>query len=166
MDKKDRRLKGRCFSPDILFMADGIETNDQQTSGGLFHPAFEREVANAFTQLTGQIGNLSTVVAYQGITQNITPFDFYPWMKSIEIVCKLTNVPEDNNKLVAYNASREAVSSYIPRYMNQFPRGTWDMLKTELTARLGEVIDASHAAVLLRRIEQKEGGPCKHMQNA
>ena len=81
MDKKDRRLKGRCFSPYILIMADGIETNDQQISGGLFHPAFEREVANAFTQLTDQIGNLSTVVANQGITQNITPFDFYPWIK-------------------------------------------------------------------------------------
>ena len=112
---------------------------------GLFHPAFEREVANAFTQLTDQMVNLSTVEANQRITQTITPFDrkskdFYPWMKSIEKFCKLTNVPQDNYKLVAYIASREAVSSFISRYMNQFPHGTWDILKTEITARVGRLL--------------------------
>ena len=57
---------------------------------------------------------------------------------------------------MAYNSSRDAVSSFMARYMNQFPRGTWDNLKTELTTRFGEVIDESHAAVLLRKVKQRE----------
>ena len=144
-------------------MAEGVEMNEQ-IPGGVFRPNFEREVANAFTQLTDQLGHLSTTVANQGISQNITPFDgkskeFYPWLKSIEKFCTLTNVPADNYKLVAYNSGRDAVSSFIARYMNQFPRGTWDNLKTELTTRFGEVIDESHAAVLLRKVKQREGEP-------
>ena len=78
-------------------MAEGVEMNEQ-IHGGFFRPNFEQEVANAFTQLTDQLGHLSTTVANQGISQNITPFDgkskeFYPWLKSIEKFCTLTNVP-------------------------------------------------------------------------
>ena len=43
--------------------------------------------------------------------------------------------------------------------MQQFPRGSWDNLKTELSTRFGEVIDESHAAVLLRKVKQKENEP-------
>ena len=52
-------------------MAEGVEMNEQ-FPGGFLRPAFEREVANAFNQLTDQLGNLSTTVANQGISQNIT----------------------------------------------------------------------------------------------
>ena len=144
-------------------MAEGVEMNEQ-FPGGFLRPGFEREVANAFSQLTDQLGHLSTTVANQGISQNIPPFDgkskdFYAWVKSIEKFCTLTNVPANNYKLVAYNSSRDTVSSFIARYMNQFPRGTWENLKTELSSRFGEVVDESHAAVLLRKVKQKEGEP-------
>ena len=68
-----------------LIMAEGVEMNEQ-LAGGFVRPEFEREVANAFNQLTDQLGYLSTTVANQGISQNITPFDgkskdFYAWVK-------------------------------------------------------------------------------------
>ena len=55
-------------------MAEGVEMNEQ-IPGGFFRSNFEQEVANAFTQLTDQLGHLSTIVANQGISKSITIFD-------------------------------------------------------------------------------------------
>lgn len=130
----------------------------QGAQGGV--AAFQREVTTAFQHLTDQMGALSTAVGNQGISQMITPFDgkskdFYPWVKQVEKFCKLTNVPDVNIKMVAYNSSRDSVSNFIARYIQQFPNNNWNVLKAELSNRFGEIVDCSHAQTLLRRVKQK-----------
>ena len=123
---------------------------------------FHTEVTNAFRQLTEQLGALSNSIDNPSIGQFIAPFDgknsgdFRPWVKQVETFCKLTNVPANGVKLVAYNASREAIKNFLARYLTQFPAATWDMVKTELSRRFSTIIDPSHASVLLRRIHQRE----------
>ena len=96
------------------------------------------------------------------IGQFIAPFggknskDFHPWVKKIEKFCKLTDVGANNIKLVAYNGSRDAVSSFLARYMMQFPNATWDIIKMKLSRRFSTIIDPSHVSCLLRSIHQKE----------
>ncbi|MCG8113595.1 MAG: hypothetical protein N0E59_22825 [Candidatus Thiodiazotropha taylori] len=131
---------------------------DQNAQNALFH----NEVTTAFRQLTEQLGALSNSVGNASIGQFITPFDgknsreFHPWVKQVEKFCKLTNVPANGVKLVAYNASREAVSNFLARYLSQFPAATWDMIKIELSRRFSTIIDPSHASCLLRRIHQRD----------
>ena len=115
-----------------------------------------------FRQLTEQLGALSNSVGNASIGQFITPFDvknsrkFHPWVKQVEKFCKLTNVPANGVKLVEYNASRATVSTFLARYLTQFPAATCDMVKIEHSRRFSTIIDPSHASVLLRRIHQRE----------
>ena len=44
--------------------------------------------------------------------------EFHPWVKQVEKFCKLTNVPANSIKLVAYNASRGAVSNFLATYLS------------------------------------------------
>lgn len=144
----------------FLVMAEGnqLPNVDQNAQNALFH----NEVTNAFRQLTEQLGALSNSVGNASIGQFISPFDgknsreFHPWVKQVEKFCKLTNVPANGVKLVAYNASREAVSNFLARYLTQFPAATWDMIKIELSRRFSTIIDPSHASCLLRRIHQRD----------
>ena len=112
--------------------------------------------------MTEQLGALSNFVGNTSIRQFITPLDgknsreFHPWVQQVESFCKLTNVPVNGVKLLAYNASREAVSNFLARYLTQFPSATWDMVKIELSRRFSTIIDPSHASVFLRRIHQRE----------
>ena len=141
-------------------MAEGNQLPDvgQNAQNVLFHT----EVTNALRQLTEQRGALSNSVGNASIEQFITPFDgknsreFRPWVKRVEKFCKLTNVPANGVKLVAYNASREVVSYFLARCLTQFPAATWNMVKIELSRKFSTIIDFSHASVLLRRIHQRE----------
>ena len=49
--------------------------------------------------------------------------------KQMEKYCKLTNLPEPRKKLVAFQASKGAVSDYIQRYMDAFPQNTWNDIR-------------------------------------
>ena len=57
--------------------------------------------------------------------------------------------------MVAYQASRGAVSDFIKRYLHDNGGNNWGQLKTELTLRFAEISDPQHALVLLRKIKQK-----------
>ena len=101
-------------------MAEGnqLPDVDQNAQNVLFHT----EVTNAVRQMTEQLGALSNSVGSASIGQCFTPFDgknskvFHPWVKQVEKNCKLTKIPANGIKLVAYNASREAVSTFLARY--------------------------------------------------
>lgn len=64
-------------------MAEGVEMNEQIPEGSSI--LILREMHIVLTQLTDQLDHLSTMVANQGISQNITPFDwnskdFFQWI--------------------------------------------------------------------------------------
>ena len=48
-------------------------------------------------------------------------------------------------KLVAFQASKGAVSGYIQRYMDAFPQNTWNDLRGELAKRFSDVTDSQYA---------------------
>lgn len=60
-------------------------------------------------------------------------------------------------KLVAFQASKGAVSGFIQRYMEAFPQNTWNDMKGELAKRFSDVTDPQYALSLLRSIRQKSG---------
>ena len=57
--------------------------------------------------------------------------------------------------MIAYQSSKESVSDFIQRYINDHPNNDWDQLKAELSARFAEITDAQHAFMLLRKVKQK-----------
>ena len=76
--------------------------------------------------------------------------------KSIEKYAILTQLG-DQRKLVAYQASKGAVSDFIKRYLQEHPRRTWQQLQEEIILRFSEVTDSQHALMLLRKVRQREG---------
>ena len=62
---------------------------------------------------------------------------------------------EDQIKLVAYQTSREAVSDYLDRVLNDHPGYNWERIKSELSSRFAEISDPQHAFTLLHKIKQK-----------
>ena len=52
--------------------------------------------------------------------------------------------------MVAFQASKGAVSGYIQRYMDALPQNTWNGLRGELAKRFSDVTDSQYALSLLR----------------
>lgn len=120
----------------------------------------DQDVAAVFRDLANQMANMSSAVGAQGIAQVVKNFDgdtkeYKGWVKSVEKYALLTGVGQDRIKMVAYQASKGAVSDFIFRYMNDHPLCTWDDLKQELNGRFGEITDSQHAFMLLRKVKQK-----------
>ena len=119
-------------------------------------------IGQVFQQLAVQMANVSSALNAQGISQIVQVFDgnpknFRDWIKQIEKYCKLTNIPEARKKLVAFQASKGAVSGYIQRYMDAFPQNTWNDFRGELAKRFSDVTDSQYALSLLRSVRQKVG---------
>lgn len=122
----------------------------------------DRGIGQVFQELASQMSNVSSALSAQGISQIVQTFDgspknFRDWIKQIEKYCKLTNLPEARMKLVAFQASKGAVSGFIQRYMEAFPQNTWNDMKGELAKRFSDVTDPQYALSLLRSIRQKPG---------
>lgn len=121
----------------------------------------EQLFIDLFRSVDGQMTNLSTTMGAQGVAKIVEKFDgskpkeFKDWIKSIEKFGDLTRVPAERTKFIAYQASRGPVSDFIKRYMENHGDHTWVQIKAELKLRFGEVVDAQHARLLLRRVRQK-----------
>ena len=108
------------------------------------------------------MGNVSSALGVQGISQIVVPYEgepkkFKEWVKSIEKYAVLTNPDNDRIKRVAYQASRGPVSDFIRRFQDRHPNNTWNQLKKELANRFSEVVEEQHAFILLRKVHQKPG---------
>ena len=122
----------------------------------------EAELIHLFRNVAQEISGVHTVIGAQGVAKIITAYQGDPkqckeWLKSIEKYAILTQLGEDQRKLVAYQASKGAVSDFIKRYLQDHPRRTWQQLQEEIILRFSEVTDPQHALMLLRKVRQKEG---------
>lgn len=118
------------------------------------------DVGQAFQGLANQMAGLTNAMGAHGISQLVEPFSgepskFREWIKAIEKYAILTQANQDRVKMIAFQASKGAVSDFIRRYMATNPNHDWDRLKAELTARFSEVTDPQVAFTLLRQVKQK-----------
>ncbi|CAC5415432.1 unnamed protein product [Mytilus coruscus] len=109
----------------------------------------------AFQNLSHQLQGLSIKLGAQGVNQIIPTFsgdqaEFKNWMKSIEKYAMLTNLEQNDTKLVAYQSSTSSVSDFIHRWLRP-----WLQLKEELSLRFAEVTDSQHAFEILNKLKQK-----------
>ena len=117
----------------------------------------------AFKSLQNEVHNVNVILGVQGAAQNIKPFNgenkaqFREWIRDIEKYKTMMTMAENNCILLAYQASKGAVTGFIERYKRGNPNVTWGELKVELASRFSDVTDRSFALSLLRQIKQKQG---------
>ena len=122
----------------------------------------EAELIHLFRNVAQEISGVHTTTGAQGVAKITTSYQGDPkqckeWIKSIEKYAILTQLGEDQRKLVAYQASKGAVSDFIKRYLQDHPRRTWQQLQEEKILRFSEVTVQQHALMLLRKVRQREG---------
>ena len=122
----------------------------------------QAELIHLFRNVAHEISGVHTTIGAQGVAKIIPSYDGDPkqckeWLKSIEKYAVLTQMGEDQRKLVAYQASKGAVSDFVKRYLQDNPGNTWPQLQEEIILRFSEVTDPQHALMLLRKVRQKEG---------
>ena len=103
---------------------------------------------------------VKTALDTQTVSQVVSTFSgdpkkFQGWLKEVEKFAVLSQLPEENKRLVAYQTSSGVVSDFIARFLSTAANPTWDELKQHLTSRFGEIKDAQHALALLARLRQK-----------
>ena len=105
----------------------------------------EVNIPALFDRLGEQMLGLSQTIKSQGVTLDITPFDrkakdFKNWIKAVEKHARLNQLNEDQNKLVAYQTTRGAVSHYLDRVLNEHPGYEWEQIKSKLSSRVAEIL--------------------------
>ena len=90
---------------------------------------------------------------------------FKDWIKCIQKYAFYTRVPNEQVKMVAYQASKDLVSGFLQCYLTDHPEHTWAQIKIELATRFAEITDSQHAFMLLRQVKQMRGEMCKFMQS-
>ena len=132
---------------------DGANANVQPGAGG---------IGQVFADLATEMAGVQSALSAQGVAQMVPVFEgepkgFRDWVKAIEKYCALMNLPDGRKKMIAFQASKGAVSGYIQRYMNALPDSTWVDLKGELAKRFSDVTDPQFALSMLRQTVQKKG---------
>ena len=105
----------------------------------------EVNIPALFDRLGEQMLGLSQTINSQGVTLDVTPFDgkakdFKNWMKAVEKHARLNQLNEDQNKLVAYQTTRGAVSHYLDRVLNEHPGYEWEQIKSKLSSKVAEIL--------------------------
>ena len=118
------------------------------------------DIGAAFDNMAIQMAGLSTVSGAQCVPQIITPFEGDPkelktQIKSIEKYAILTNTRGERIKTIAFQSSKGSVSDFMQRYISDQPERTWVEMKVELSSRIAEVTDYTHALMLLRKFKQR-----------
>lgn len=67
--------------------------------------------------------------------------------------------------MVAFQASKGAVSGFIQRYMEAYPQHTWNQLRGELAKRFSDVTDPQYAISLFRSVGKSRGKISSYMQS-
>ena len=131
-------------------------------------PLPEQIDANAPILLKAQLNNtlqkLKSVVATMNISSAIMPYSgedskrFADWINDCERFAILTRVDTKDIKLLAFQTSREPISSYIRRRLDNAitKNETWAEFKSNLAARFSFITDESVAFLMLRNARQEE----------
>ena len=82
----------------------------------------QAELVHLLRNVAHEISGVHTTIGAQGVAKFIPSYDGDPkqckeWLKSIEKYAVLTQMGEDLRKLVAYQASKGAVSDFVKRYL-------------------------------------------------
>lgn len=115
----------------------------------------------AFENIASKLSHISNVLGTQGVSIHVKVFDgenskdFGPWVKGLEKYTLLAGLGHERILQYAYQASTGCVSNFIHRFLTDRPNENWTTLKTELTARFGDVADSQYAFSLLRNVRQK-----------
>lgn len=122
----------------------------------------DADIARIFQSLSDELRKVSSVVGTQTIVQAVPSFDgdskkFKFWVKSIEKYGMVTGADDAKLKMVAFQSSKNNVSDFIQRYLNEHPDCTWAHLKDELKVRFAEIQDQQYALSLLRTLKQAVG---------
>ena len=101
----------------------------------------EVNIPALFDRLGEQMLGLSQTIKSQGVTLDVTPFDrkakdFKNSMKH----ARLNQLNEEQNKLVAFQTTRGAVSHYLDRALKKHPGYEWEQIKSELSNRVAEIL--------------------------
>ena len=139
------------------------EGGDDTMGGEQPAPGQPDPLEHAFNTLRQEVHSVNVILGVQGAAQNIKPFNgenksaFREWVRDIEKYRTMLVMAENNCILLAYQASKGAVSGFIERYRREHPNATWGELKVELASRFSDVADRNVALTLLRQIKQKHG---------
>lgn len=122
----------------------------------------QNQVPDANNAVVDALGCLMVHLNNQGALNNIKTFDgnvkeFKDWIKAVEKYGQLNNANENRLKFIAYQTSSGPVSTFINRYCIDHQDCTWQNFKQELHSKFGDIVDASHALRMLRKLKQKPG---------
>lgn len=113
-----------------------------------------------FEQVNTQLKNVSDLLTTQGVKNVIpsydgTPKNYSEWIKSIEKYRQITGLELVSCKMLAYQTSTGAVSSFIDRYLTVNDESSWADMKNELSKRFGDITDSAYAMSVIRTLRQK-----------
>ena len=99
---------------------DGANGNVQPSAG---------DICQVFADLATGMAGVQSALSAQGVAQMVPVFKgepkgFRDLVKAIEKYCALMNLPDGREKMIAFQASKGAVSGFIQRYMNGLPDST------------------------------------------
>ncbi len=101
-------------------------------------------------ELAPVLSRLSSQIGVQNVTEIVKPFSGHPrelvnWLKSCEnFACMIAGSPalsEQEVIQVVYRTSRQTVSDFLGRHLEQNPTTSWAVVKVKLTERFGERIN-------------------------
>ena len=86
---------------------------------------------------------------------------FQKWIKAIEKEAFLENLDDECTKKLAFRSSRDTVSDFIHRFLQENPNESWTTLKQKLVIRFADVTDPMHPMNYLRPYKNKNDIICK-----
>ena len=98
----------------------------------------EVNIPALFDRLGEQMLGLSQTIKSQGVTLDVTPFDGKT--KDLKKHARLNQLNEDQNKLVAYQATRGTVGHFLDRALKKHSGYEWEQIKSKLSSRVAEIL--------------------------
>ena len=87
-------------------------------------------LSNQMTDINSCIGNLSSSIAIPSFSVDSKSFN--NWIKCIEKQAMLENLDDEGIKRLTFRSSRDAVSDFVQRFLQEHPTENWQALKREL----------------------------------
>ena len=87
-------------------------------------------LSNQMTDINSCIFNLSSSIAIPSFSGDSKSFN--NWIKCIEKQAMLENLDDEGIKRLTFRSSRDAVSDFVQRFLQEHPNENWKALKCEL----------------------------------
>ena len=114
-------------------------------------------VVGQLQRLVGSMVNaqgLSNIKQFKG-----EPAKFKAWIKDVERHVQAVGGGDEERIVIASQSAGGVVADFLFRFQNDHDVAagplTWDVVRTELSARFGDVVDAGHAMSKLRSMSHK-----------